>query len=504
MKLALVPSVSAVFLALPAAAQTVWHVDDDTCPAAGSGTALDPFCGIQAALDAATAGDTVLVGPGIYVEHVVMKAGVDLIGSGAATTTIDAGGSGSTVIGADAALLDGFLITGAGGLNEHAISLANGTSPTISNNTISGNKADGIVLLQSAAVIVGNTIVGDPTFGGGCPCNPILSVQSSPTIAGNVIDGSDPNGNLDAIYVTYNSGDMSDSFLIENNLILGRLFMLGVSSVHPLSNATRGNLILNTNGFSETVSLAFSEDAGLIANNTLVGGGGLFAQGSGTAATIENNVIAFGDNGIGWVATGAYLIKHNDVYGNTTDYSGLPDQTGINGNIAEDPLFADVAGHDYHLRFGSPCTDAGSSTVDPGPVDLDGTPRVLDGNADGSMRVDMGASEFTLIRLGVSGAPTPGGQLSFTASGHPSLLGLVAVGTAPGAFVLPPYGAILFDPSAAFFILAPLQPLPFQVVVNVPLGIPTPTVFHAQAVGLHVPSGFGNFSNRVSVSIQGP
>ena len=45
--------------------QTTWHVDDDCAPP-GAGTEVDPFCTIQAGVNASSDGDTVLVAPGAY------------------------------------------------------------------------------------------------------------------------------------------------------------------------------------------------------------------------------------------------------------------------------------------------------------------------------------------------------------------------------------------------------------------------------------------------------
>jgi hypothetical protein len=75
-----------------------------------------------------------------------------------------------------------------------------------------------------------------------------------------------------------------------------------------------------------------------------------------------------------------------------------------NGNIGTDPKFVNDAALDYRLTSDSPCIDTGSNYVDYDPMttgfqllpdaDLDGRPRIVDGNGDGDAIVDMGALEF--------------------------------------------------------------------------------------------------------------
>jgi hypothetical protein len=95
------------------------------------------------------------------------------------------------------------------------------------------------------------------------------------------------------------------------------------------------------------------------------------------------------------------------------------------GNIDADPQFASPAANDYRLTAGSPCIDAGTPvdrtvaiTNLAGAVtnlavavtdDLDGTPRPLDGDGNGSALPDIGAFEFLLDTADSNGDSVPDG-----------------------------------------------------------------------------------------------
>ena len=61
---------------------TTRYVDDNTCPAVGTGTISNPYCHIQDAICAGVSGDTVSVAPGTYPESLRMRPGVSVISQG--------------------------------------------------------------------------------------------------------------------------------------------------------------------------------------------------------------------------------------------------------------------------------------------------------------------------------------------------------------------------------------------------------------------------------------
>jgi hypothetical protein len=141
---------------------------------------IDAFDTIQAGLDAAAAalyglqgalpegGYSVGVDEGTYAETVTVPSHVRLIGSGAAVTTIDAGGDGSaaTFDGVIDAGVSGFTLqnAGAGGAGVEVGDASSGIS--IGRNVIRANAGHGVSLAgSSSGAVLFNTIAGNSGAG---------------------------------------------------------------------------------------------------------------------------------------------------------------------------------------------------------------------------------------------------------------------------------------------------------------------------------------------------
>jgi nitrous oxidase accessory protein NosD len=121
---------------------------------------------IQSAINAAHAGDTILVGAGTYTEQLTIDTSVSLLGAGAGRTAIlqPAGTDYAMEIGNAATVtVSGFTIT-ATAANQYsdAIFVWNGATATISGNTVQALGYSDIAIevsYVSSATITGNTIV---------------------------------------------------------------------------------------------------------------------------------------------------------------------------------------------------------------------------------------------------------------------------------------------------------------------------------------------------------
>jgi parallel beta-helix repeat protein/predicted outer membrane repeat protein len=207
---------------------------------------------IQAGIDAAAGGDTVLVAAGTYAENIDFKGKAIVLASetGAMSTCIDGNQNGSVVTfkyGEEAdSIIDGFTITNhhgypTGGYGIHCLS----SSPTILNNIIKGGPAgtegSGIYCAYSYATITNNVIEGNTdSRGAGISC-----VDASPTIANNTITNNLATSYGGGIYCDYASPVISNNVIEDNiaNYEGGGIYCHFLSAPSITGNLIQGNRI---------------------------------------------------------------------------------------------------------------------------------------------------------------------------------------------------------------------------------------------------------------------
>jgi hypothetical protein len=258
---------------------------------------------IRSAVIGATAGDTILVAPGLYLElpipfnkaiHLISESGPELTIIQLFRVSVDD----VIVIGVcdvyDDCSIIGFTITGGDGGFLSA--------------------GGGIQCIRSKALIKDNIITGNwCSTGGGMYC----SGYPSAVIEGNLFHNN-------AAWVAGAIDIFDSSPIIRNNTIVYNYATDGTSAVRVTGSSSYPVITNN-----------------IIANNLSYWSGGA-AVASGT----PEDQIAF---------------ECNDLWNNPpANYGGtMSDQTGINGNISLDPHFCGISGsNNYYLQSGSPCAEA--------------------------------------------------------------------------------------------------------------------------------------------------
>jgi hypothetical protein len=290
----------------------------------------DDYPEIQEGIDAAQAGDSVLVRPGTYFEQINLKNGIYIKSEmGPLYTTIDAEYLGHVVdafVPVDTTtVLDGFTVTGGTGWGAISLGLDSpiNISPTIRKNIIRDNKISGVlchgVYSNSSPIIEENIICNNRTYGGQEDGGGIRINASNPIIRQNIILYNKALNSFGGGISCYQSGHspgpskliLSDNIICNNSAagIGGGLYLQGNNSL------IQNNVFVN--------------------NESDAGGGGIFCA-NGNLNIINNNLIVkntchsnywetwkdLAGGGICFSKEDSSTIINNTIYGNITGHGG--------------------------------------------------------------------------------------------------------------------------------------------------------------------------------------
>ncbi len=384
---------------------------------------------IMNAVFAAADGDRIVVRPGTYAEMIgFIGKKITIMGElGPSETTIDGSGIGTVVSfvfgeGQDS-ILEGFTITnglaywGGGiysldssptirnvvitdniGINGGGICFSGASEPIVTECTITKNYAiyagGGISCMNSGPYISDNLISKNRVlaklgkegsrikkeYGGGIYCHGSLATIINNTISKNMAGGT-------ADRIGYGGGICcvkASAPTIANNIFFK-------------NEATCGGALSCSASQAWTTANTFVSNAAVPGGGGL--GGGIFCS-DGAFVSVSNSILwnntaPAGGNEISLINAGApssLAIAYSDVRGGS---AGAIVESGSSliwekGMIDANPKFVDPGNGDLHIRFDSPCRNAGTSGGGSTTLenDFEGDPRIA------GEQSDMGADEF--------------------------------------------------------------------------------------------------------------
>ncbi|MDD4734717.1 MAG: choice-of-anchor Q domain-containing protein [Kiritimatiellae bacterium] len=315
---------------------------------------------IQAAVDAAQAGDTVWVTNGVYDVGEMVTPGFSSTNRVCVTKAITV----QSVNGAEVTVIDGggsirCVYLGAGTMS--GFTLTNGDVSITSGNF--ENTSGGGAFLLNGAVMHSCTLSGSSAMHGGGAY--VIGTLSNCVLSGNS--------------ATYDGGGVDGYATVDNCLFVG----------NSAGDEGGGAYVLNK-----------LNNCTLVGNSAVQGSGGAYLD---MGARICNSVAWGNTSSIGNRDIGGILYY---CY-NTCASDGVT--AGQDGCITNNPLF--VSTNDFRLQAGSPCINAGNNAYAPSGTDLAGNTRIIFGT------VDMGAYEVQVL-LSTNRGPAVGGGSLVVTNGH--------------------------------------------------------------------------------------
>jgi hypothetical protein len=370
---------------------------------------------IQAAINAATSGDIIVVAPGTYLETIdFLGKEVTLRSSAGPSSTIIDGlesiGSMVQCVNGEGAgtILEGFTITrgnaetGGGMLNIDS-------SPTIINciftDNHAGDRGGGMYNHKGDPTVIASTFDGNTAveMGGG-----MFNLRASPMVTRCLFTQNSSNKGAgmrnylnshptvtNSIFSDNQAGEEGggmDNRKNSNAVVTGCVFDgntagSGGGGMHNYvgrAKATGNPIIINClfigNSAPTGAGMRNNDPDPTIINTTIAynDGSGISSR-NGSAPIIENSIV-WGNSGgsFSGASSSSSIVSYSDIEGG---FDGME-------NLNVDPMFVSPAGNDYHLSVDSPLINAGNNSAPHlTEFDLEGNPRII------GVTVDMGAYE---------------------------------------------------------------------------------------------------------------
>jgi len=345
---------SAFFLALvpTALASNTWYVDGVNGQDYNNCSSPQTACKtIGHAISLASSGDSIMVAAATYTENLTIGISLKILGANGSTTIVDGGGKASVfTISNSSANVTLSQLTIRNGSAHYGAGIANSSTLTINNTTISGN---GATCNQKC-----------DAWGGGISNVGTLTINSS-TISGNFLplNGFDVGGGI------YNAGTLTiNSSTISGNHT-GQAYGYGGGVANDgtltINNSTvSGNNVYGAlsdgggvlNGVFNNQSALAINNSTISGNSAPIGAGGGIANGG--VATLQNSILANSSSGgdcFGSVTSNGYNLSSD----NTCSFSGPGDMNNT------DPMLGALGNYGgptqtIPLLSGSPAIDAGN------------------------------------------------------------------------------------------------------------------------------------------------
>lgn len=214
-----------------------------------------------------------------------------------------------------------------------------------------------------------------------------LSYCDEATVANCIVTGYRSNSHLNLLGCSYGTLDLVNCAFVGNSVASGSVMSLSYNRAN-ITNCT-----IVGNQYAAGGACNSSADLLNITNSILWN----------PSSVSQREIVLSGSN------SSRNVVAHSLVRGGRESVRAIGsvildwEKTNTEAN----PVLA--SSDDYHLLAGSPCVDAGDSAVVPElpGSDVDGRPRVIDGDGDGTGAIDIGASERDPAIPLLAVAPSP-------------------------------------------------------------------------------------------------